>query len=138
MYDTTILSNNLTAAEIIFSGCNSDGIVWDLKNNEIQTRPDVAAIIAAYNPDEIVIRAINQAVQNHLDATAQAHGYNDMLACVSYATSLIPAWAAEGQDAAAWRDDCWQRTFDIINAGAPYPTPAEVVALLPPIVWPVL
>lgn len=136
MYDTTILSNNLTAAEIIFSGCNSDGIVWDLKNNEIQTRPDVAAIIAAYNPDEIVIRAINQAVQNHLDATAQARGYDSMLSCVSYAASLMSIWSAEGQAACDWRDACWQRTFDIIHAGTPYPTPAEVVAQLPPMVWP--
>ena len=108
---------------------------WAVGNNLIcpplpeLTDADIADCVDLTTP--III-----AVQLHLDATAQAHGYNDMLACVSYATSLIPAWAAEGQDAAAWRDDCWQRTFDIINAGAPYPTPAEVVALLPPMVWP--
>lgn len=136
MYNAQILSNYLTEAGIIFSGCNSDGIVWDLKNNEIQTRPDVAAIIAAYNPDEIVIRAINQAVQNHLDATAQARGYDSMLSCVSYLLSGSQAWTEEAAAAAVWRDAVWEAVFAIINAGAPYPTPAEVVALLPPMVWP--
>ena len=50
MINASGLSEELTAAGIQFSGCNSNGKVWDLENNEIQTRPDVAAIISAHNP----------------------------------------------------------------------------------------
>lgn len=45
------LSKELVSAGITTHGnCNSNGVVWDDNNNEIQTRPDVAAIIANHNP----------------------------------------------------------------------------------------
>ena len=49
MIHTLGLTIELTAGGIQFSGCNSNGTVWDLDNNEIQTRPDVAMIIEAHN-----------------------------------------------------------------------------------------
>lgn len=45
------LTSELKSAGIEVSGCNTNGIVWDIDNNEIQTRPDVASIILAHNPD---------------------------------------------------------------------------------------
>jgi len=51
MINTQKLSQELISAGITTHGnCNSAGIVWDDDNNEIQSRPDVAAIIAAHNP----------------------------------------------------------------------------------------
>lgn len=45
------LTQELTSAGIQHSGCNTSGKVWDLSNNEIQDRPDVAAVLAAHVPE---------------------------------------------------------------------------------------
>lgn len=51
MINSQKLSKELIAAGITTHGnCNSNGVVWDDDNNEIQDRPDVAAIIAAHDP----------------------------------------------------------------------------------------
>lgn len=50
MINTQKLFSELICAGVSTSGCNAIGIVWDLQSNEIQTRPDVAAIIAAHTP----------------------------------------------------------------------------------------
>lgn len=50
--NTTKLTEELSIAGIQNSGCNSNGIVWDVDGTtEIQDRPDVSAIIAVHNPD---------------------------------------------------------------------------------------
>lgn len=54
-YNLFTLNMELRAAGITSHGnCNDEGIVWDDDNNEIQTRPDVIAILEAHNPDAIV------------------------------------------------------------------------------------
>lgn len=46
------LSAELKAANIFFSGCNTDGVVWDIDGlTEIQTRADVIAVLAAHDPN---------------------------------------------------------------------------------------
>jgi hypothetical protein len=46
------LMEELSSAGILISGCNTNGIVWDVDGiTEIQDRPDVASIISAHNPD---------------------------------------------------------------------------------------
>jgi hypothetical protein len=51
MINITKLSEELRAAGITTHGnCNSNGVVWDDNNNEIQDRPDVALIIANHDP----------------------------------------------------------------------------------------
>lgn len=44
----------ITAGITTHGNCNSRGVVWDDENNEIQDRPDVAAIIAAHDPTPIL------------------------------------------------------------------------------------
>jgi len=45
------LTQELQAAGITTHGnCNSNGVVWDDNNNEIQDRADVKAIINAHDP----------------------------------------------------------------------------------------
>lgn len=59
------LSKELIAAGISTQGnCNSSGIVWDDNNNEIQTRPDVASIVAAHDPIDHVAISIAARVAN--------------------------------------------------------------------------
>jgi len=50
-YEITNLGNELRAAGIAFSGCDSDGVVWSVDETEqIQTRADVAAVLAKHDP----------------------------------------------------------------------------------------
>jgi hypothetical protein len=49
MVDATGLTQELQAAGIQIGGCNSLGEVWDMNNIHIESRPDVAAVIAAHN-----------------------------------------------------------------------------------------
>ena len=68
------LINELKDANIEASGCSEIGIIWDLENNEIQDRPDVAAVIAAHDPnapDYIAIRS-DTAYQGFMDSVAFA------------------------------------------------------------------
>ncbi len=50
------LTRELTIAGIQFSGCNAQGIVWDLMGNEIQNQPNVAAVIAAHDASAWMFR----------------------------------------------------------------------------------
>lgn len=50
MINTQKLSKELALAGILSSGCNSNGVVWDVNGSEIQDRADVAAVIAAHDP----------------------------------------------------------------------------------------
>ena len=109
---------------------------WADKNNLIcpslpnLTEADIADCITDPVP------LIEDAVQEHIDATARAHGYASMERLCGWAQSTNLTWQAEALTAIEWRDLCFESTYEIINRGAPYPTPAEVVALLPPMVWP--
>ena len=54
-YNIAILTQELRAAGISTDGnCSDTGVVWSDDGKEIQTRPDVAAILAAHNPDAIL------------------------------------------------------------------------------------
>jgi len=45
------LTQELRTAGITTHGnCNSNGVVWDDDNNEIQDRPDVKAVLAKHDP----------------------------------------------------------------------------------------
>lgn len=49
------LCNEITAAGIKVSGCNTNGVVWDEAGNEIQDRKEVKAIVAAHKPEQPII-----------------------------------------------------------------------------------
>ena len=54
-YNIVILTQELRAAGISTAGnCSDTGVVWSNDGKEIQTRPDVAAILAAHDPDAIL------------------------------------------------------------------------------------
>jgi hypothetical protein len=59
MINAEKLIAELIAAGIVTSGCNSNGIVWDIEGNEIQSRTDVAEVIGTHDPTPIV-----QTIQN--------------------------------------------------------------------------
>jgi hypothetical protein len=58
MINAQKLDAELKNAGIQISGCNTNGKVWDVGNNEIQSRADVAAVIAAHNPEDTPVTEI--------------------------------------------------------------------------------
>lgn len=76
------------------------------------------------------------AIQNHMDATAQSYGYDGVLSAASYAVSNNEKYHVEGQAFLTWRDRCWLEGFDILQSYlggslASIPTVAEFIAMLP-------
>lgn len=58
MINTDRLQIELKNKNIEISGCNSNGIVWDLDGNEIQDREDVAVVIENHNPNKVTLEEI--------------------------------------------------------------------------------
>ena len=81
------------------------------------------------------------AIQAMLDAEARTHNYDGILSLASYAASTHPPFAAEGQAGLDWRDAVWGASYALmaqVQLGEiPQPTIAELLAMLPPMVWPV-
>jgi hypothetical protein len=75
-----------------------------------------------------------RAVQGHLDAAAQAAGYDDMISACSYA-GAANAYQAESQKFITWRADVWvycnKQMADVQSGARPAPTVDELIAELP-------
>lgn len=80
-------------------------------------------------------------VQQRLDSFAKTRGYDGILSAVTYASSAVPRFAAEGQYALSARDATWAACYEILSDVQsnlrPLPTLEELVAELPPLTWPV-
>jgi hypothetical protein len=90
---------------------------------------------------QIAQRKFSAAVDAHVEATAQAKGYNGAAHCAGYVNSTIPPWRAEAEAFIAWRDQVWLFVFEKlaqVEAGEiPAPESAEaLIGWLPEIEWP--
>lgn len=89
---------------------------------------------------EQIKRTLINAIQSYLDKEAQAHFYDGILSLCSYATSTNPKFGPEGQAGVIWRDDCWSKGYEVLNAceagTRPIPTVDELLAEMPVMVWP--
>ncbi|RUQ59757.1 hypothetical protein EJ913_31035 [Azospirillum doebereinerae] len=84
---------------------------------------------------------VTDAVQQHLDAAVRTRGYDSMATCVTYAgEASVPRFQAEGRAARAWRSAVWDRCYavlaEVLAGERASLTPAEMIAELPPLVWP--
>ncbi|MBN9251596.1 MAG: hypothetical protein BGO03_07400 [Mesorhizobium sp. 61-13] len=77
---------------------------------------------------------LDDAVQNHLDEEARAHGYRDGSTLASYAGSTMEKWRAEATTFIAWRDSVW--LFAQEAAATMAREPQRLIAALPPMKWP--
>lgn len=112
----------------------SDGVwtqAWTLRAATATERDARAAALQ---------RRMTDAVQGHLDAVAQAHGYDGILSLASYASSVHPPFSTEGRAGADWRDAVWLHCFGVlaeVQAGRQsIPTPEALIDELPVMMWP--
>lgn len=82
-----------------------------------------------------------QATQAHLDDFAHTRNYDGILSACTYATSLVPKFAAEGQYCVKARDLTWSKLYEIlaeVQAGTrPVPSSfSDIEAELPILTWP--
>lgn len=88
---------------------------------------------------EAVQAAYGAAIQDHIDAAAQARGYADGFALASYVTSTISAWSAEATAFITWRDSVWVHAHSElakVQGGGAMPSIEDFVGSLPAITWP--
>jgi hypothetical protein len=121
-----------------------EAAAWCNQNNaHIEKRNGVYTIVEnpappAPTPEEI-IRGYEDAVQAHLDATAQSRDYDNTYTCLSYLSSTDEVWYRESHAFNAWRDQVWRKCHEILNAvmagTLPPPTVEELIAQLPEIDW---
>ena len=110
-------------------------LLWLLDGNT----PEPVDTPPAPTPDDLKASLIN-AVQAHLDAGAQALGYDDIKTAATYAgEAAVPRFQQEGAALRAWRSYCWdycQSVMDAVTAGdRAIPSPAELVNELPAFIW---
>lgn len=88
---------------------------------------------------EQIIKSYEDAVQKHLDQTAQSRGYDNTYTCLSYLSSTDEIWNREANAFNAWRDQVWRKCHEILNAvmagTIQPPTVEELIAQLPVIDW---
>ena len=85
---------------------------------------------------EQIRAALTDAVYAHLNAAAQARGYDDIKAAVTYAEEpAVPLFQAEGRALRAWRSRVWAHCYQVladVQAGTrAIPTAAQLIAELP-------
>lgn len=88
---------------------------------------------------EEILHGYEVAVQAHLDATAQARGYDNTYTCLSYLSSTDEIWRRESNAFNVWRDSVWRKCHEVMNAALAgeitTPTVEELIAQLPAIDW---
>lgn len=105
----------------------------------------VTYIVVDKTPDEIleeqnhIIKSLVDVVQNHLDTTARTRNYDGILSLCTYATSTHVKFKSEGQAGVVWRDNVWDKCYqvmnDVLNGLRGIPTGEELILELPVFTW---
>lgn len=83
--------------------------------------------------------ALTKAVQDYMDATVQARGYDGIATACTYATSTDETFAHEGQCCVHWRDKVWRYCYtaldEVLAGERDIPTAEGLISELPELVW---
>lgn len=86
-----------------------------------------------------ILKRYEDAVQAHLDATAQSRGYDNTYTCLSYLFSTDATWSKQSKIFSMWRDSVWHKCHQILDAvkegTLKQPTVKELIENLPVIDW---
>lgn len=147
-------TNGFYAAEIHGDAIPADAVeITDDEHTALLTGQSAGLRIGANNSGRPVLsapippsakqikEALIAAVQSHLDASAVAAGYDNILTACTYADeAAVPKFRAEGRALRAWRSSVWagcQSIMAEVKAGTrPVPTAAELIAALPVLAMP--
>lgn len=88
----------------------------------------------------VIVQQFTEAIQHHLDITAQTKNYASIISACSYAAGTHPKYSAEGKACLMWREAVWDKGYQILNdvqnGIRPMPTIEQVINELPLINWP--
>lgn len=117
--------------DLFWQSVNESGL-WKLNdsNGEISKHPPPLPT------SEQLTKQLTDAVQDYMETTAQARGYDSLLSVISYADEpAVRAFQTEGLAFRAWRSKVWetcnQLRADVLAGTAPIPTVAELLKVLP-------
>ena len=116
--------------------------LWTAEKNRLAALAAEAAARseAEYNSPEAAQARFTAAIQSHLDAWAQTRNYDGIMSACTYATSTVEKFRAEGQRAVELRDATWAAGYaimdSVLSGQRPMPSLDEVMAELPPLLWP--
>lgn len=87
------------------------------------------------SPEEIKAALVN-AVQRHMDGTAAAFGYDNILSAVTYADeSTVPKFQEDGMKFRAWRSLVWGKCYEVMGQverrERDIPTAEQLISELP-------
>lgn len=113
---------------------------WEVKP-KYSTQEALQGAIAADQAQRttLFIQSVVEAVQASLDAFAKSRNYDGILSACTYATSAIPKFQTEGQDAVNARDNTWATCYSILgdvqSGNRPMPSLEGILAELPVLAW---
>lgn len=138
-YDSEIHGNAIPADAVEISEDQHKGLLAGQASG-MRIVAGVGGVPALADPPppttEQVIASYTASVQRHLDETAKALGYDNIVSAVSYADEpAVPRFQSEGQSLRAWRSLVWAHCYsllDAVQAGTiPAPTNDDLIAGLP-------
>ena len=122
-----------------------DGNIYAAEEKNTHSQTDIEVTVDEFvnlsipTPEQL-FAAIEQAITKHMDVVAQCKRYDNRDSCRLYAGYPNP-FQAEAIAFGQWVAACWvvsnTAQADIIAGTRTIPTPAEAIAELPMMVWPV-
>lgn len=111
--------------ELLAAQSNGKAIKSDKKGNPVAAE----RILAPLTPEES-INVYEAAAKLALDNLAKSWGYDSMVEAASYVNSTNPQYKAEAEALVLWRDQTWDKIYQI-EAGELPTTTTKFLALLP-------
>ena len=141
-----VVGTTLTATDESSSPVCPEGYIEMLEDRpsiEHLAQADGSWVKHEATPEQMQValqKQLTDAVQCYMDAKAKERNYDNILTACTYATDPNPKFAAEGQACVEWRSKVWASCYtilaEVLAGEREIPTPEELLAELPQLVWP--